>query len=341
MVEFAHPERLFLLTAILIFISVFIFARHLRTKALSKYGDKNLIIKLMPDVSNVRPILKFVFLMLALFFLIFAWARPRIPAKLESEQQEGVELIIALDVSNSMLAEDIKPTRLEKAKLAIGKLLNNLEHDKIGLLVFAGKAYVQVPITADYSAALMFLSATTTNIAPVPGTNIGSAIDLAIKSFSPLSSAGKAIIIITDGEDHEEAAIEAAQRAAQEGIVVHTIGMGSPQGSTLPVEKGSTEFRRDRNGNIILSKLNEVLLQQVAAAGGGVYVRATNSQIGLDLIYEEINKMQKEEYEAKYSDYDELFQYFIAFALFFIVLDILVLEKRNKYLKNLKLFETK
>ena len=272
--------------------------------------------------------------------IIFAVAQPQFGSKLKTEKRKGVELEIALDVSNSMMAEDIQPNRLERSKRAISRLVDNLDNDKIGLIVFAGDAYTQLPITTDYASAKLFLNAVSTNIVPRQGTAIGAAINLAASSFSPQFKGNKAIIVITDGENHEDDAVGAATAAAQQGIVVHTVGMGLPQGAPIPViTNGQKDFRKDKNGQVVVTKLDEQMLQQIAAAGNGIYVRANNAQVGLNTLFNEINKMQGAEIESVvYAEYEDQYQWFIALALFFFLLDYLVLERKNKYLKNIKIF---
>jgi len=252
--------------------------------------------------------------------------------------------MIALDVSNSMLSEDIQPNRLEKAKRAIARLTERLSNDKIGLIVFAGKAYTQIPITTDYASAKMFLGSINTEIVPTQGTAIGSAIDLAMSSFSPDLESSKAIIVITDGENHEDDAVEMAKKAAEKKIVVHTIGMGLPQGGPIPIYNayGQKDFKRDQSGQVVVTKLDEAMLQQIAAAGGGTYIRANNTEVGINNVFDEINKMEKTELESRvYSDYNDQFFYFIVAAFALLVLEFAVMERKNNLFKNIKLFREK
>jgi Ca-activated chloride channel family protein len=288
-------------------------------------------------------VLKFAILMLALASVIIGIARPQFGAKLKKVKREGIELIIALDVSNSMMAEDIKPNRLDRAKLAISRLVDRLKDDKIGLIVFAGDAYTQLPITTDYNSAKLFLNSINTQIVPKQGTAIGAAINLAERSFTPDSKSNKAIIVITDGENHEDDAVAAAKTAAEKGIVIHTIGMGLQQGSPIPVlRNGQTEYLKDGSGNVVVTKLDEATLEKVAAAGEGIYIRANNAQVGLNTLLDEINKLQKTEMDAMiYSEYNDQFQYFFAIGLFLIILEFLILERKNRYLKNINLFSVK
>ncbi len=336
----AQPQWLYALLIIPALTTFFVIARIMRKRALSRFAQSEMLALLMPNASNSRPVVKFIILMLALASIIFGLARPQFGSKLKTEKREGVELIIALDVSNSMLAEDIQPSRLERSKRAISQLVDRLNNDKVGLIVFAGQAYTQLPITTDYPSAKLFLESVSTEIVPTQGTAIGAAIDLGMRSFSPQFEGSKAMIIITDGENHEDDAIGAATAAAENGIIVHTIGMGLPQGAPIPIIRGGQkDYRKDKDGNVVITKLNEPMLQQIAAAGKGVYVRANNTQVGLNAIFNEINKMQTSEMESRvYSDYNDQFQYFMALGLLLIFIEFLILERKNKYLKNFKLF---
>ncbi|WP_235934003.1 vWA domain-containing protein [Sunxiuqinia indica] len=340
MFRFAHIEYLYALAIIPVLIVLFWITRRSRRKALERFGKPETVSQLMPNVSHSRPVIKFIIWLLAIASLIIAIARPQFGSKLKTVKREGVELIIGLDVSNSMLAEDIQPNRLERAKRAISRLVDNLNNDKIGLIVFAGDAYTQLPITTDYPSAKLFLNAVSTDIVPRQGTAIGAAIDLASSSFSPQFEGNKAIIIITDGENHEDDAIDAATAAAEKGIIVHTIGMGLPQGGPIPVYKnGQRDYRKDKEGNVVVTKLNEEMLQQISAAGNGIYVRANNAQVGLNTLFNEIDKMEEAEMESLvYSDYEDQFQWFLGFSILLLLIDFLLLERKNKYLKNVKLF---
>ena len=340
MFRIANPEYLYALLVIPALIAFFWYARIQRKKALSRFGQKDILAVLMPNVSTTRPIVKFMVLMLALASIIVGIARPQFGSKLKTEKRKGIELIIALDVSNSMMAEDIQPSRLERAKRAISQLVDKLANDKIGLIVFAGDAYIQLPITADFVSAKLFLNSIGPEMVPTQGTAIGSAINLGLKSFSPQFTGSRAMIIITDGENHEDDAVGAATEAAKQGVTIYTIGMGLPQGGPIPdYSMGQKSYRKDRSGNVIVTKLDEPMLQKIAEAGKGAYIRANNAQVGLNTLFEEVNKMEKTELETQiYADYDDKFQYFIALGLLLILLDFVILERKNKYLKNFKLF---
>ncbi|WP_241558132.1 VWA domain-containing protein [Maribellus luteus] len=343
MFRFGNSEYLWGLLLIPLLTLFFAWSRIARRRALKKFGRREMLEQLMPFSSRTRPVVKFIVLMLALAFIVTGLARPQFGSKLKTVKREGVELIIALDVSNSMMAEDIQPNRLERAKRAISRLIDRLEDDKIGLIVFAGDAYTQLPITADYNSAKLFLNSVNTQIVPKQGTAIGAAIDLAHRSFTPGDKANKAIIVITDGENHEDDAIASAKAALEDGIIVHTIGMGLPSGSPIPVlRNGQTDYMKDRDGNVVITKLNEQMLEQISAAGSGIYIRANNAQVGLNTLFDEINKMEKQEMESRtYSEYDDQFQFFFAIGLFLLLLEFVILERKNKYLKNIHLFKVK
>jgi len=344
MFRFENTYFLYGLSLIPVFVIVFFFMLRWKKRALNKFGESSVISQLLPNVSKSKAIFKFVILMFAFASLMIGLANPQIGSKLEKVQRKGVDLIVALDVSNSMLAEDIKPNRLIRAKQAISKLVDRLQNDRIGIVVFAGTAYTQLPITSDYSAAKMFLSTVNTNVVSTQGTAIGSAIKLAEKSFSKGEKKNKAIIIITDGENHEDDAIEQAKIVADKGIIVHTIGMGLPKGAPIPVYKNqySKDYKKDNSENTIITRLNETMLQQIAAAGKGTYVRANNTKAGLNKIFKEINKMEKVEFDSKiFTDYEDRFQYFIAFCLILLILEVFIFEKKSKWAGKLNLFREK
>lgn len=342
MFRFANPEFFIALIIVPVLIILYIVFGIKRKKAIREFGNPETLASLMPNKSAARLGWKFTIIILAITLIIIALARPQMGAKLEKIKREGVEIIIALDVSNSMLAEDIQPNRLERAKRAIARLTERLNNDKIGLIVFAGDAYTQIPITTDYSSTKLFLSAISTNIVPKQGTAIGSAISLATRSFSPNAESSKAIIIITDGENHEDDPVSMAKTAAENGIIVHTIGMGLPQGAPIPyiTASGQKDFRKDKNGEVVVTKLDDKMLQEIASAGNGKYIRANNTEVGINAIFDEIDKMQKTELESKvYSEYNDQFIYFIIAALALLVTEFFILERKNKLLKNVKLFK--
>lgn len=340
MFRFAHPELLYLLIVIPLLIVFFVVMVGRKKKAIAEFGNPELLKPLMPLLSFKRGTWKFVLLLLALLFVIVGVAGPQFGSKLQQVKKKGVELMIALDVSNSMMAQDIKPSRLEKAKMAIARMVEKLSNDKVGLIVFAGDAYVQLPITTDYSSAKLFLSGINTEIVPVQGTAIGAAIDLATKSFTPETETSKAIIVITDGENHQDDAVAAAKRAHEKGIAIHTIGMGLEQGAPIPEKGHPGEFMKDGNGNIVVSKLDENTLKEIAKAGEGLYVRASNTDVGLTQLLDEVNRMEKSLLEERvYTDYAEKYQYFLLVGLFFIFVEFMILGRKNKHLMKINIFK--
>jgi Ca-activated chloride channel family protein len=345
MFRFANSGLLYLLLLVPVLTALYILYARLQKRALQRFTNPAFFKVLMPLRSAPRNHFKFFLLLLALTALVIAIARPQFGSKLEEVKREGIEMIIALDVSRSMLAEDIKPNRLVRAKQAITTLVNRMQNDKIGMIVFAGDAYTQLPITTDYISAKLFLENISPSIVSRQGTAIGSAIELGAKSFTQDSQADKVIVIISDGENHEGDAVKAAEQAAEKGIKVYTIGMGSPEGTPIPViGSGGTRqgFLKDREGQIVMSRMDPKMLNQIAVAGKGEFFKATNSNIGLSKLYNELNQLQKSEIETKtYSEYDDQFEYFIAFAFVLLLIDILVLERKNKYLKGFTLFGKK
>lgn len=339
--RFATPDMFYLLIAVPVLFLVFVIYRNSRSRKLKKFGNHMLLQRLAPEMSAFRAWTKFILINLAFVALVFALARPQFSSKLKDVKRKGVEIIIALDVSNSMMAEDIKPSRIERSKMSIIKLIDKLENDRVGLIVFAGEAYTQLPVTNDFAAAKMFISNINTEMIGKQGTAVGAAIELAMKSFSPQNDKQKALIIISDGENHEDDALEAASNASKNNIIIYTIGMGLAAGSPIPISLGSKDFRKDNEGNVIVTKLNEVLLKQVAAATNGIYVRATAANAGLDMIFDEINKMEKQEFDTKaYAEYNEEYAWFLYLALFFLFTDVFVGYARNIRFSNFRLFKS-
>jgi len=283
-------------------------------------------------------LLKFLLILLAVTFIIIGIADPQIGSKLENIKREGIDLYLVLDVSTSMLAEDIKPNRLERSKLAISTLIDKLQGDRVGIIIFAGNAYKQLPLTTDYSAAKLFLSAVDTKIVPTQGTAIGEAIELATLSFGETDH-NKAIIVITDGENHEDDAIEAATMANELGINVFTIGMGLPEGAPIPLYNKygvQTGFKKDKKNTTVVTKLNEDMLRQIAAAGGGAYARANNASSGLKRIFDDINAIDKKEIETRqFTDYEDRFQIFMGLAIFLLIVELLVADRKQDGLRSL------
>ena len=341
MFRFAHPEYLFLLLIVPLLVGLFIYTRIQKKRKLQLFGDPALLASLMPNVSFLRPRFKFYMQLTAVILMIVVMAQPQFGTKEEKQEKKGIEVMIALDVSNSMMAQDIQPARLDKAKMVLSKLVDGMTNDKVGLVVFAGDAYIQLPITADYVSAKMFMSSISPALVPRQGTAIGSAIDLCIKSFGEKSDVSRAIIVITDGENHEDDAVGAAKLAAENGIVVHVVGMGKPEGAPIPVD-GTMSFRKDKEGNVVVSKLNEDMCKSIAAAGSGTYVRADNQNSAYRVVSKELDNLAKSKLETRvFSDYNEQFQSFALLALILLFFDSFIFERRNKRLSKLRIFDLK
>lgn len=341
MFRFEEPAYLYLLL-LLPFLAVFyLYSNYRRRKAIRKFGDPVLMAQLMPDVSKYRPDVKFWMVFAAIGLLAVLLARPQFGSKLETVKRQGVEVMIALDISNSMLAQDVQPSRLEKAKRLVAQLVDKMENDKVGMIVFAGDAFTQLPITNDYISAKMFLETIDPSLISKQGTAIGAAINLASRSFTPQEGVGRAIIVITDGENHEGGAVEAAKAAAEKGIQVNVLGVGMPDGAPIPVE-GTNDYRRDREGNVIVTKLNEQMCQEIAKAGNGIYVRVDNTNGAQKAINQEINKMAKADVETQvYTEFNEQFQAVAWIILLLLFAEMLIMERKNPLFRNIHLFSNK
>ena len=347
MFRFANIEILWLLVTLPVFVAAYIiYTRHKR-RQLESFGDAELMEQLMPNASRVRPTVKFAILMVALVFLIIAAARPQFGRSERTEKRQGIEAIVALDISNSMLAEDVAPNRLDRAKQMLSKLMDNMVNDKVGLVVFAGDAFVQLPITCDYVSAKMFLNSIKPELIKTQGTAIGQALSTSIRCFGAVSDrdgqpavsdASRVIILITDGENHEDDAKAVAQRAKEMGIQVLVVGIGKPEGSPIPVP-GTNNFMKDRQGNVVVSKLNEEMCREIAQAGGGIYVRCDNTNTATKAIQKELDKLGTQEIETQvYTDYNEQFQSFALIALLLLVIDFFIFNRKNKSLTKLDIF---
>lgn len=336
MLRFAAPDYLYFLVAIPLLAAVYIFAARSRRRRLKRFGDLRTIAGLMPEASVARVRNKVILFLSALILLTVAMARPQVGSKLKEVKREGVEIMVAVDVSNSMLARDFEPNRLERTKYALQRVLEGLDEDKVGVIVFAGDAYVQLPITSDYLTARNFVSQIAPNMVSKQGTALGSAISLAASSFTSDSGNSRVIILITDGENHEDDPLSAARHAAEQGIKIYTIGVGTPEGA--PIEWGN-DFIRDSRGEIVVSKLDEKTLQEIALATGGAYVRAGNQSVGLQEIIDRINQTEKSELAATvFEEYDEQYQYFLGVAIILLLVEFLILSRRNRVLAKYNIF---
>lgn len=350
--RFERPEVLWWLLGLIVIFVIFIFAESGRKKRYKAIGDIHIIQKLIAGESAFLRRLKFVFLALALAAMIFAIANPQTGSKMETVERKGVDVMIALDISNSMMAEDIKPSRLERAKQAIYKMMDNMTNDRVGLVVFAGKSFLQTPLTVDYGAVKMMLNTINPSYIAVQGTALAEAIKMCSDSFKNSgngdeetnSSHGKVIIIITDGESHIGDVEAEAKKAAEQGYVIYTIGIGSPEGAPIPVFSNGKKigYKKDKNGTTVVTKLDEETLSKVASLGNGSYIRANTARVGLDKIFDEINKMETSVFETqKITDYKDGFQYCLGTALFFVLLFVLIPNKLNDKININKLLEKK
>lgn len=342
MFRFANIEMLWwLITTPVFVIAYIIYTKHKR-RQLMEFGDQELVAQLMPDASKGRPIWKFSLLLLAWVLLIVAGSRPQYGQQEKTIKRQGIEVMVALDISNSMLAEDVAPNRLDRAKQILSKMIDNMVDDKVGLVVFAGEAFTQLPITCDYVSAKMFLNTITPNLISTQGTAIGAALQTAVTSFGATESeAGRAIILITDGENHEDDAIAAAKQAQELGILVFVVGIGKPEGSPIP-KPGSNDYFKDRSGQVVVSRLNEEMCQQIAAAGKGIYVRCDNTNTAMRALQQELDRMATAELESTvYADYNEQYQSFVLIALLLIVIEFFILSRKNHRLTRMDLFGEK
>jgi Ca-activated chloride channel family protein len=339
--KFANPEYLYLFFAIPVFVLGFILLNLRKRKSVEKLGTLALVKKMMPELSLKRSYLKF-WLTIAIISLgIIIVARPQFGTKKEIVDRKGIELVIAIDVSTSMLAEDIKPNRLAKAKQILTRIIDERRDDKVAIVVFAGEAFIQLPMTPDNQSAKMFLETIDPSIVPVQGTAIGSAIDISMSCFSNDESVDRAIVLITDGESHEGNAEEAAARAAGKGVHVNVIGIGTTEGAMIPAAEGSRDIKRDTQGQPVVTKLSEEMCRQIAKAGKGLYAHADNSNNALKSLQAELDKLQKKHIDggAAYSEYDEKFQIFAWVMLLLLLIEVCVFDKKNKIFRNIRLFK--
>jgi len=331
--RFEHPVYLQLLWGIFVLIAFFVWTVKYKKSLLKRFGNLEILQKLMRTYSPRRRNIKYILIILSYVFFVIALANPQIGKKLEEFKREGVDIIVAMDVSASMLAEDIKPNRLEKAKHEVGQLIDILQGDRIGLIAFAGIAHVQCPLTLDYSAAKLFLSIMNPDLIPQPGTAIGDALRKSINAFNIEERKHKVLILITDGEDHQSEPLEAAKEAEKEGITIYTVGLGSSQGVPIPLyNKGGSQtgFKKDRQGNVVTTKLDVVTLQKIAYETGGKYYLASTGEAELDDIYAEISKMEKKELSSKrFSQYEDRFQIFLLLGILLIVAELLIPEGKR------------
>ena len=337
MFRFASPQYLYLLLVLVALAAIHYYIIYKKKRQVKRFGDPELTKQLFLGVSRWRPEVKFWITMLALASFIVALARPQFGTRLDTRERTGIEAIIALDVSNSMLAEDVKPNRLEKAKMMVSNMVDGMRDDKIGLIVFAGQAFVQLPITSDYVSAKMFLETISPAMMSVQGTDIAEAINLSMRSFTQQEDISRAIFVITDGEDNEAKGVEAAKQAAAKGVRVYVLGIGNPGGAPIPIP-GTGQYIIDDEGNTVISKLSEEMCREIATAGGGSYIYVDNSSSAQKKLSEQVDRLAKAKMESQiYSEYDEQFQGFILIGLLLLLLDVFLLERESKstWLSNL------
>jgi len=335
--QFKNPEYFWLLLIIPILFGFFLVSQYLKKNKLKEFGNEDLIRRLSPDYSKYRILLKFIALLVVVALLIIAAARPQTGSKIRVETRSR-EIIIALDVSNSMLAEDVKPNRLQRAKQMISKIFENNQSERIGLIVFAGDAFVQIPVTSSYSSVDVFLSSISTQTVPIQGTNISKAIEMSVAMFDKTSDSEKFILILTDGENHEQKAIDIAKKAHEQGIIISTAGVGKQNAVPIPNIK-TGDYKKDKNGKVVLTKLNKVVLTQIANAGGGKFFEIGSFFSDINAIQNQIDSLGEVNGKTEIEEYVDLFPYLIGFALFILILEFVFLEKRNHKLSNLSIFK--
>ena len=339
MFRFANPHILYLLLIVPVAVALFIFAQVRRRRRLERFASSSLLAQLTPSASPARVRTKFILYTLAVVFLILAAARPQVGSKLREEHQKGIEMMLVVDVSNSMLAEDFEPNRLDRTKFAIDRVVESMKQDRIGVVAFAGEAQVQLPITSDYRMARAFARKLSPAMVRTQGTDLGAAIKLASMSFSSQSEGSRVMILITDGENHESDALEAAQAAAEKGIAIYTIGIGTPEGAPIMI---GGDYLTDENGDMVVSKLDEKMLQEIASATGGAYVRATKQSIGLKEIVDRLKELDESDLATtRFEAFDEQYQYPLALALLLLLIEWLILDRRNPLLARFNIFGQK
>lgn len=338
-----HPEYLYLFIALFVLILSYIWAQHQRRRQMAAMGDDALIRALIPERSNTKKTTRFILVILGLSFIIIGLANPQVGTKEETVKRKGVDICIALDLSESMMAEDTKPNRLERSKQFISNLLDRFQNDRVGFIIFAGNAYLQMPLTIDYSAFELYLRTVNTKIIPTQGTAIGDAIELAEQAFDAGEQKHKAIVLISDGENHDESAIEMARTAHKNGTIIYTVGVGTPKGSPIPEYNRygqQVDYKKDKDGSIVLSKLNEKMLQEIALVGGGAYYRLSGGRESIKSLMAGISEMETKEIEEQvYTDYEDQFQFFLFFGLILVLIEAMITTRKSAFWKRLKLFD--
>lgn len=341
MFQFENEQYLWGLLFIPVLFLLYWVNRQWRKKAVERFGDSGLVSRLIPDFSERKQAVKTFLYLFTLVFIIIALANPQLGSKLEKVQRKGIDVMVAIDVSKSMMAEDVQPTRLDRAKQLLSRLIDGMSNDRIGIIVFAGHAYLQMPLTVDYAAAKLFLQTINTDIVPTQGTAIGEAIELSRESFEEESEKNRALIIISDGENHEEGAIAKAEEAANEGIKVFALGVGSAEGSSIPVymQGRKVGYKQDRNGQLVVSKLNEEVLKEIADKTGGKYFLIKGARNEIASVIDELSNIEKRDFEDYvFTDYADQFQYFIGFAVLLMILGFFTSERKSGWFSRWSLF---
>jgi len=342
LVQFDEKLYFYLLGIIPVVVLLFLMLQVWKKSARRNFSSSNVLKRLAPNRSIFKPLLKLTVFLLGISFLILALVNPKIGTKLETVKRQGVDIVFAVDVSKSMLAEDIAPNRLEKAKRLVSEIINQLASDRIGIIAYAGQAYPQLPITTDYGAAKMFLQAMNTNMLSSQGTAINAAIDLATTFYNDSEQTNRVLFIISDGEDHSgDSTLESLEYATENGIQVYTIGVGFSKGAPIPIKRNGIveSLKKNSEGEVVISRLNESTLVKIAEEGNGVYINGSNTEKAVDFIREQLNQMDKKEFEAKqFSEYKDQFQWFLGIGLFFLFLDIFLLDRKTQWIKKLNLF---
>ena len=342
MIQFDEKIYFYLLALLPVMAAAFFFLQIWKRRTQKQFAETKLLRRLAPDKSQFKSALKLLFLLAGLGFLILGLVNPKIGTKLETVKREGVDIVFAIDVSKSMLAEDIAPNRMEKSKRLVSEIINQLASDRIGIIAYAGQAYPQLPITTDYGAAKMFLQAMNTNMLSSQGTAINAAIDLASTYFDDEEQTNRVLFIVSDGEDHSErSTIDAVENATQNGIRIFTLGVGKTKGAPIPIKRNGIveSLKKDSQGEVVITKLNEAVLSEIAEEGNGLYIDGANTEEAVEFIKEQLAQMDKKEFEAKqFAEYKDQFQWFLAIGLFFLFLDIFLLDRKTKWLKKLNLF---
>ena len=345
MIQLDEKIYFYLLALVPVIILLFIVLQVWKKRTQRTFADLPLLKRLTPDRSGYKSTLKLLFFLFGISFLTLGLVNPKIGTKLETIKREGVDIVFAVDVSKSMLAEDIAPNRLEKAKRLVSEIINQLASDRIGIIAYAGQAFPQLPITTDYGAAKMFLQSMNTDMLTSQGTAIDAAIDLATTYYDDEEQTNRVLFIVSDGEDHSEGStLDAVDRAVEEGIMVYTIGVGKEKGAPIPLKRNGVveSLKKDAQGEVVITKLNEDVLADIADEGNGEYIDGTNTEEAVEFIKEELNQMDKKEFEAKqFAEYKDQFQWFLGAGLLFLFLDIFILDKKTKWLRKLNLFNEK